>query len=343
MKTIEECVEAALARLTRKVRADFAADPKAVLRDGLGLKVRHAEHLSDQRGDGGACDGVSFLKDGVILYASTPQSRRENFTLAHELGHWLVDQTPAIYDWLVEQPDPNQELETICDRVAQRLLLADSDIDHVLGGAPVQARHVLDLYERSNASLPACAIALASKLPGLGAVLIIKAGPDLGSAAVGYASVRADPERGWPKVYPWPGQSVPPGHPLRGIRAGGSIRRRSFWAMPWGVQADFYLDAVEVRGRWVAVLADTDLWGAEKFHPIAPREFDQRPEREVRCCGLTRRVRGYPCPKCDQVPCPDCGKCRCDRQDDELIMCAGGCFLKFRSHLLVKGLCEECR
>src|SRR5207244_2095414 len=127
---------------------------------------------------------------------------------------------PAIYDWLVEQPDPNQELETICDRIAQRLLLDDSDIDHVLGGVPVQAQHVLDLYERSNASLPACAIALASRLPGLGAVLIVEADPDLGSA-VGYASVRPDPERGWPKVYPWPGQSVPPGHPLRGILTGG--------------------------------------------------------------------------------------------------------------------------
>lgn len=343
MRTLEECVEAALSILTQKIRAEFAADPKTVLRDGLGLKVRHAEHLSDQRGDGGACDGVSFLTDGVILYAPTPQSRRENFTLAHELGHWLIDQTPAIYDWLFEQADPNQELETICDRIAQRLLLADSDIDHVLGGAPVQARHVLDLYKRSNASLPACAIALASRLPGLGAVLIIEADPDLDSAAVRYASVHSDPERGWPKVYPWPGQPVPPGHPLRSVRAGGSIRRRSFWAMPWGLSADFYLDAVEARGRWVVVMADTDLWDAERFHPVASREFDQRPERDVHCCGVTRRIRGYPCPKCHQVSCPDCGKCRCDRQDDELVMCVGGCFLKFRPNLLVNGLCEECR
>lgn len=343
MKTLEECVEAALARLTQGVRADFAADPKAVLRDGLGLKVQHAEHLAEQRGDGGACDGVSFLRDGVILYAPTPESRRENFTLAHEFGHWLIDQTPAVYDWLFEQPDPNRALETICDRIAQRLLLAQSDIDDVLGGAHVQARHILDLYERSNASLPACAIALASRLPGLGAVVIVDRDPDLGSAVVGYASVRPDPERGWPKVYPWPGHSVPPGHPLQRIRPGASIRRRSFWAMPWGARADFYLDAVEARSRWVAVMADTDLWGAEKFHPGAPREFNQRPEREVHCCGQTRKVRGYPCPKCDQVPCPDCGKCRCDRQDDELVMCAGECFLKFRPNLLVNGLCEECR
>ncbi|MDQ4500744.1 ImmA/IrrE family metallo-endopeptidase [Sinomonas sp. ASV322] len=343
MKTLEDCVEAALSELSAEVRAQFAADPKAVLRGTFGLKVQLAEHLSEQRGDGGACDGVSFLQDGVILYAPTPRSRRENFTLAHELGHWLVNQNPAIYDWLVEQPEPNEELETICDRIAQRLLLLQADIDDVLHGAPVEARHVLDLYGRSNASLPACAIALASRLPGLGAVLIIDLDGDLDAARVRYASVRPDPERGWPKVHPWPGHAVPAGHPLQRIRTGGAIRRRSFWEMPWGERADFYLDAVEFRDRWVVVMVDTDLWGAERFHPPAPREFDQRPEREVRCCGQTRKVRGYPCPKCDEVPCPDCGKCRCDREDAELVMCAGDCFLMFRPSLLVNGLCEECR
>lgn len=343
MKTIEECVETALASLSQEIRVRFAASPVAVLRDSLGLTVRHAEHLSVERGDGGACDGVSFLEDGVILYAQTPGSRRENFTLAHELGHWLVDQNPPIYDWLFEQPDPNQELETVCDRIARELLLADSDIDTVLTGGPVQARHVLDLYERSNASIPACAIALASKLPGTGAVMIIDHGADLDEAVVRYSSVRPDPERGWPKVYPWPGQIVPPGHPLRSIRAGGSVQRRTFWAMPWGTQADFYVDAVEFEGRWVVVMADTDLWGAERFHPIDSRDFDERPEREVSCCGETRVVRGYPCSKCAQMHCPLCGKCRCDRLNDELAMCAGGCFLKFRPNLLINGLCEECR
>ena len=343
MKTLEDCVGAALAVLTPEVRVGFAADPITVLRDELGLKVQHAEHLTEQRGDGGVCDGVSFLQDRVILYAPTPYSRRENFTLAHELGHWLVTQTLPIYDWLFEQPDPNQELETVCDRIAQRLLLAQSDIDQVLRGAPVEARHVLDLYERSNASIPACAVALASRLPGLGAVVIVEGGSGLDSAVVRYASVRPDPERGWPKVYPWPGQQVPAGHPLRHISDRRSIRRRSFWAMSWGERADFYLDAVEMRGRWVAVMADTDLWDAERFHPNTVREFDQRAEREIHCCGQTQKVRGYPCPTCDEVHCPKCGKCRCERQQDELVLCAGGCFLKFRPNLLVNGLCEECR
>jgi len=58
------------------------------------LTVRAVDHLDDARADGGVCDGVSYLNDGVILYRSTG-NRRENFTLAHELGHWLVDQADA--------------------------------------------------------------------------------------------------------------------------------------------------------------------------------------------------------------------------------------------------------
>lgn len=342
MKTLDDCVDAALATLSPQVRSQFFTDPASTLRDAVGLKVEQASHLTERRNDGGACDGLSFLKDDVILYAPTPYSRRENFTLAHELGHWLVERTPDVFDWLVDQPDPGKALETVCDAIAQRLLLAGDTIDAVLQGTSVQAHSVLELYDHSNASIPVCAIALAARLPGLGAVVIVKRDVS-GTAQVEYASVRPDPVRGWPKVYPWPGQDVPAGHPFKFITDGGSVRRRSFWAMPWGERADFYVDAVTYRDRCIAVMADTDLWGAERFHPDTPRDFDERPEREVRCCGKTWKRRGYPCQVCGELYCPNCGKCRCDRQDDELVLCKGGCFMKLRPNLLVDGLCEDCR
>lgn len=343
MKTLQDCIDGALAVLDPEVNHRFASNPLATMRTDLGLLVEAAPHLSERRNDGGACDGMSFAKDGVVLYAPTPFSRRENFTLAHELGHWLVDQTPAVFDWLFEQPDPGRALETVCDGAAQRLLLSEHQVTAVLGQSPVQARHVLDLYEHSNASVPVCAIALASRLPGVGAIVIVARDAIEETATVEYASVHPDAVQGWPKVYPWPGQNVPVGHPLQFMAEGSSVRRRSFWASPWNERAEFYLDAVAVRNRCVAVLADTDLWGAERFHPDTPRAFDERPEREITCCGQTSKVRGYPCPKCGEVPCPACGKCRCDRQDDALVLCAGGCFLKYRPNLLVNGLCEDCR
>ena len=209
---------------------------------------------------------------------------------------------------------------------------------------PPVTRHVLDLYEASQASMPACAIALAERLPGLGAVLLVDRDFESDELKVRYASVHPDPGHGWPKVYPWPGQVLPVAHPLRFLTAGAAVQRRTFWATPWDDRADFYMDAVANNDRRiVAVLTDTDLWGAEKFHPNTTREFDQRPEQKITCCGRMRTARGYPCQECGQVHCPICGKCRCDRQNDELVTCSGGCFLSYRPNLLVDGRCEDCR
>lgn len=389
MKTIEDCVDAALAGLAPEARARFVLDPLTTMRTDLGLRVSAAEHLSEKRADGGACDGLSFLKDGVILYAPTANSRRENFTLAHELGHWLIEQVPEIFDWLFDQLAPEKVLETLCDRIAQRLLLADSALTSIVGAGPIRARHVIDLYNATQASIPACSIGLATRLPSLGAIVVVDTptsydvGGDLdddvgvgfgwsrpgGSGGsngmadrpvVRYASVRPDPRQGWPKVYPWPGQAVPPGHPLQRLLSvlptrprqsvgsdtePRSLQQRSFWATPWGARATFYIDAVPVsQQRVIAVFADTDLWGAERFHPVEHRDYDQRPEQEITCCGQARKARGYPCDRCGQIHCPVCGKCRCDRRDDELVMCEGGCFLKFKPHLLDNShRCEECR
>lgn len=334
---LEQCVELALQQVTPAVRARFAADPLGALRQELGLAVEAADHLRKRRNDGGACDGMSFLEDGVILYAPTPNSRRQNFTLAHEFGHWLVEQATEIYDWLADQREPARMLETVCDRIAQRLLLPAELVSSVVK-RPLRASGVLDLYRASQASRPVCCIALAERLPQLGAVILL----DREAESVAYASVRPDPEHGWPRVFPWPGQPVPAGHPLRTLARRAAVTRRSFWRMPWGEEADYYLDAV-AAGNWtVAVLSATDLWNAERLHVEQPRRFDDRPVREVRCCGEVRPVRGYPCPNCREPFCPKCGRCRCDRQAAAEQICQR-CFVRYLPHLLVNGLCEECR
>jgi hypothetical protein len=344
MRTIEDCVSAAIATLSSEVLSRFPVDPLGTMRADLGLRVHKADHLAEERADGGACDGLSFLKDGVILYAPTRNSRRENFTLAHETGHWLVNQVPGIFDWLVDQPNPKRMLETLCDRIGQRLLLGDGAMEVVVGSGPLQSRHVVDLYETSQASMPACAIALAARLPGVGAVILVDREYPDDEPIVRYASVRPDSQRGWPRVYPWPGQVVPNAHPLRFVTPGAHVQRRTFWAMPWEERADYYMDAFAIsERRTVAVLASDDLWGAEQFHPQTRHEYDERPEQEITCCGQIRVARGYPCQDCGQVFCPTCKRCRCNKQNDQLVLCSGSCFLSYRPNLLVNGLCEDCR
>ena len=138
-------------------------------------------------------------------------------------------------------------------------------------------------------SVPACAIALATRLPSLGAILVVDRDPDDDEPVVRYASIRPDSDRGWPKVYPWPCQRVPAAHPLRSISEGAPVLRRTFWATPWGEMADYYLDAIAVSSRRaIAVLADADLWGAEKFHPPAAGSMTSAPSR--RSLAVARRA-----------------------------------------------------
>lgn len=336
----EACADLALDRLDPSTRSQFPSHPLRVLREELRLNVRAVETLAQQRHDGGACDGLSFLQDGVILYAPTPHSRRENFTLAHELGHWLIEQSEVLYDWIADQANPQRLLETVCDRIAQRLLLPDGVINAAIGDGPIRARNVLELYDASEASAPVCAIAVASRLPAMGAVAII----DASSNTVTHSSVKPDAQLGWPTAYPWPRDVLPIGHPLRSLGNVQSRTMKTFWPTPWGDRADFYVDAVVVpgRARRIAIFSDVDLWGSESLHLEQSREFDRRPSIEVHCCGQDRIVRGYPCPECGHPFCPACGLCRCQKLALKEQPCRG-CFIRYQSHLLMDGLCPECR
>jgi hypothetical protein len=112
--------------------------------------------------------------------------------------------------------------------------------------------------------------------------------------------------------------------------------------MPWGATEAFYADARGESGRVLAVLSATDLWNVEAFHPKDTRDFDTRLLLAGHCCGEAFDRRGYPCSNCGQPYCPKCGLCRCQRAADREELCTR-CFLKFQPHLVVDGVCQECR
>lgn len=135
-RIVDECAAIALAGLADDVAARFADDPLGTLRDDLNLTVRAVGHLDDSRADGGVCDGVSYLSDGVVLYRTTG-NRRENFTLAHELGHWLVDQADDVYDRLADLDDAAKLLEAVCDQIARLLRTGQGDRQKIISGDDV--------------------------------------------------------------------------------------------------------------------------------------------------------------------------------------------------------------
>lgn len=336
--SVDNCADLALTQLPDDVRERFAQDPNATITNDLGLTVTPVTQLRDTRTDGGTCDGTTFLDDDVILYAETPGSRRENFTLAHEVGHWLIDHDDDIYSWLADQPEPGKMLETVCDLIAQRLLLHHNTISQLIGSGPLRATHIVELFNASAASRPVAAIALADHLPAAGAVAII----DRGTATVTTASIKPDPAHGWPRVFPWPGQRLRDTDPLLQLQAGQSTTRRGKWRTPWGAEGTFYLDACVDDRRVYLVLSTTDLWDAERFHTPQRQVFDTRPALTVTCCGQTTIRRGYPCDNCDEPYCPLCGLCRCQRREAKEQICSS-CFLATAPHLLHDGVCADCR
>lgn len=335
---VQSCVELVLEQVPLEARPSLASNPIQAVTDVFALRVRSANHLGQKHGAGGVCDGTSFLEDGVLLYAPTPHSNRENFTILHELGHWLVDQDEVILSWLADQNGAEKLLETVCDRIAQKLLVPESAIDRAIGSGPLRAQHVIDLFEALEASQPACAIGIAGSLRGMGAVVII----DSYRRVVQYSSVKPDPHDGWPSVIPWPEQLLPDGHPLSRLKSGESTTERMEWVNPWGNREHFYVDALAAGGRVYAIFSGTDLWKAVDFHPNAERQFDKRLQLSGFCCGTDFEVRGYLCGSCAKPYCPNCSRCRCEVSESRERICSECCMTRPR-HQLLDGICTECR
>lgn len=313
----------------------LAVDPLRAL-TGRGYTVTAVPELAETRGAGGWCDGMSLHRHETLLYVPT-DSKRQNFTILYEFAHGLVDADDAALDWLGEQDDPEQKLEQLCNEIASRLLLPDPVLDAVVGTGPVEAAHVRVLADTTAASQEACAIALARRLPCAGMVLLT----DRSTQQVVRAAVRGDLQ-----LRPRPGDPVPQLHSLRRLRSGEHLRTRSFWSPPWGggERHLLYLDADAGPRRAYAVLAVSDIWRIDAFHP---GDLDEpppvRPEGHRRCrCGFAGSVTGYPCPHCAQPFCPRCGDCDCCRRDAMLVQC-GGCYLSVAARDIVDGLCSDCR
>ena len=291
------------------VREALAREPKSAIEAHLGLRVIENDALGE-RGNGGWCDGLSIIDEGVIFYAPTSNSKRQNFTLGHEVAHYLVDADTdeATLDWVADLPDGAQVIEQVCNLVASRLLVPESLVGAVLADFGYGGSAVAELFEKSKASREVCAIALSERLPCDGFVALV----NRDDHRVTFAS-RAHEGR----PYPCRGDAVPAGHPLLGIGDGDTAAAESWWPWPDGGRQTFYQHAFR-DGRWVyAVLSANDRWQVTQFHPApAERLTTTFPERAISCpCGYTGMARGFPCPTCHEISCPECHDCDCDRKE----------------------------
>jgi hypothetical protein len=305
------------------IRQALAADAEAALNGLLGIHVAPVPELGDSRGAGGWCDGLSLTSDRIICYVPSPRSRRQNFTLLHELAHLLVSEDDAALDWLADRTSPSSDLERLCDAIAAEILLPASTVTQVLAGSTPAPGHLRQLYTGSRASEEVCAIALAARLPARGAIALIQRR----TAAVAFAA-----SSGWPLISIPRGLAVPPHHPLRDL---GTRQRWSGWTTP-----DLRLAFTELPGtakgaspsrrsllrvqaeagtrRTTAILLETAASSeAEDGYPRAASDSGHGVahalEGNVLCpvCGQAGARDNYPCPECGIPPCPACGRCPC--------------------------------
>lgn len=271
----------------------------------------------------------------MLVYAPTPYSDREHFTICHEIGHHLISQEDDedILVWFADQPEGADE--EICDLIAAQLLVHPDDIDAVLDGGGPSGPRVLGLFQSTNASRQVAAIAMAQRLPCEGFVAVIRDG------AVSFAARQGDT-----RPYAWRGDSLPEHHPVGQLEDGQGTARESYWPTPWGEPRRYYLSAKR-DGAWTyAVFAEHDLFGAVELHlPEAPRATSAD-RHSFRCpsCGHTAMLRRWPCPDCHEQECPKCEACGCTRKEaaTKRAMCSN-CTRFVRADLIIDGLCDGCR
>lgn len=314
------------------VRTDLCGGPLSAIPRYFPLTVAVASSF-DEPGEHGWCDGASITDAGVILYRPT-DSRRENFTLLHELAHHLIANDDDCPSWLADQDDPGKLEEEICNLVAARLLIPEERITQALDKKPPSAATVTALYQATGASRSACAIAVAQRIPCDGFVILTEPG----SGEVFVSSRTRDT-----RPYPWKGDPIPDPHPLS--RPDPPPKAKTWWPRWNGDRRDFYMVTGDVAGYICGVFAENDLWGIDTLHVYTPVEEDRGYHGTLTCpCGYQGVVRMYPCRTCGVSECPRCGECDCQRRErnQPRDTCAN-CFSSVRSHLLVDGLCDACR
>lgn len=321
-----------VASLDQQVRDAVADEPKGAISEHFGIEVILREEPLEPRGDGGECDGMSFLDDNVLYYKPTA-SDRENFTVTHELAHFLVERDDAAIDWLASQPDTAKLTEQLCDAIASRLLIPDEAI--TTAGVTPSGELVARLAATTHGSDHVCAIRVASRLPCAGFVAVV----DPYGHAVIYASRREDT-----RPYAWRGDPIPENHILRRIAAGEPMSAESWWPFPDGSRSRYYVSAFRQDDRVYAVFAEDDLWQAVAFHPPRESHEDTRPLHELHCrCGYSGTFRGYPCSECHKPYCPRCQSCGCTNRAENAGVCTLCTLTKPKRLIDENGICVDCR
>lgn len=289
-----------------------------------------------------SCDGAFFSRPrSAIGYLPTPGSRRENFTLLHELGHFLVRSNDHVLSDLADMGDDGgkEAEQRVCDAFAGSVLIPDDALDAVLAGRRPEARHLPQLFDGSIGSREACAVRLSERIGCFGYVALL----DPVRHEVRFASASPSCPYIWRR-----GTSLPASHPAwRACENGNRFRGEGEVIWPGGGRRNLWLDAVFDRSLICAVFSEDRYWQAEGLGILSGSSGGKA--RTIALSGTCRHCGantwGYKaCEKCGDVWCRSCGKCGCGAPAAKERVCSS-CFLTKASTQFLAGsdVCNDCR
>lgn len=278
------------------------ADPVGTLDRYAGINVVYSQRQAEA---GCGKGGGYYRADPPTIYLHPSSSRRDAFTVLHELAHHLQRHHPEWGFLLMDIRDGHQRLrieETVCDRFAAEILLPPDQTDEeTLASHPADV--MAQLFENSQLSRPAVVRAVAGRMPAYAKWILCVIDPK------GVVTTSQSTYSGYP---PGKNQVHAPLAQLASDAQAGPVRKSMG-------EAYTYSTGATMTGMWAEACRDHE----DRYTFIALRPEKRYGVGQVRderfvcaspSCSVeldsTRRLRR--CQRCNQQCCPSCGTCSCD-------------------------------
>ncbi|WP_353961947.1 ImmA/IrrE family metallo-endopeptidase [Mycolicibacterium hippocampi] len=263
---------------------------------------------------------------------------RQLFSVAHEFGHHLLDQDPVLADHLFDEADGGVRLEEdICDAFAAMLLVSDQATDLALGSEGLTSRAVIHLFNSTNASREAAAVAMAQRIQSEGYVPILRheRGEDGDVDLVAQFCARSG------AALPITRMAVQDASLLRQASRAGRARGYARLRFPSGAYTDEYHADVTRDGEYLfaVLVADLPPWGGLSVRSSTPGGYDSA---WCEHCSVEFRPASSTCTGCGDHQCPQCRRCGCPAAAAPSARICRQCFTEAPGKTFVGDRCAEC-
>lgn len=305
----------------------LAADPVGTIEASFDLTVEVSDDVPDARS---TVAGHYYPKENRIVVERALSMARTRFTALHELGHHRIRGHEALALELKGPPRRRALEEAICDSFAGRVLIPDELVDKVIPDTGPTASDVVELWRAAGtASRAASAVRAAERLGAPGHVMV--ATPD------GVAQFTAT--RGIDYVVA-PGALQHDGVVRRAGRIGHAQGDDHVTYRTGTTSEEFHVDAVLIDDYVFAVFTKGQAsW--VRLHVLQDRRSGPK---EAVCPDCDEAFEAWSKhPDCGEPVCPACGRCGCHRRRVAQEKACSNCFKLVAVHLLVNGMCDDCR